>query len=72
MSFTITLPRIDPTVIAYSEWRKHAELVATAYAAWDAAEPPERPRRFAAFLEELDREQRACELYASAIAAEAG
>ncbi len=62
MSFDI----LDEAVIAYVEWHKHAHCVRLAYDAWRRAERREKGRRYAAYLEELDREQRAAELYATA------
>ena len=58
--------QLDEAVIAYVEWHKHAQCVRLAYDAWIDADPAERSRRFAAYLEELDREQRAADLYATA------
>ena len=58
---------LDNVVTAYVEWHKHSKFVRLAYDAWSGAGPDEEARRYAAYLEELDREQRACELYATAI-----
>ncbi len=60
----IKFDHLDEPVIAYVEWHKHAQCVRLAYDAWAAATPAEKGRRYAAYLEELDREQRAAELYA--------
>jgi hypothetical protein len=67
-TIAIQFDRLDEPVIAYVEWHKHAQCVRLAYDAWAAAEPAEQARRYAAYLEELDREQRAAELYAVASA----
>ena len=61
------IDELDTAVIAYVEWVKHAQCVHIAYDAWLAAEESEAPRRYAAYLEELDREERACQLYASSL-----
>jgi hypothetical protein len=63
----LNLQEIDTAVIAYVEWHKHSQCVRFAYAAWTGAEPEERPRRYAAYLEELDREERAAQLYEAAL-----
>jgi hypothetical protein len=64
----LNLEEIDAAVIAYVEWHKHAQCVRSAYGAWTGAKTDEKARRYAAFLEELDREERAAELYAAALA----
>jgi hypothetical protein len=63
---TVTFDQLDDAVIAYVEWHKHALCVRLAYEAWKLAGSSEKARRYAAYLEELDREQRAAELYATA------
>jgi hypothetical protein len=63
----IKVDEIDTALIAYVEWHKHAHCVRIAYSAWLAAPEPEHARRYAAYLEELDREERACQLYASTL-----
>jgi len=65
---TVTFDRLDEAVVAYVEWHKHAQCVRLAYDAWSTAGDPEKDRRYGAYLEELDREQRAAELYAAASA----
>ena len=60
--------QLDEVVAAYVEWHKHAERVQGAYSTWSGASHNEKPRRYAAYLEELDREQRACEAYAATVA----
>jgi hypothetical protein len=66
-TLSITLEELDAAVIAYVEWHKHAQCVQISYDAWRQSEKSEQARRFAAYLEELDREQRACELYEAAL-----
>lgn len=63
----ITIERPDEIVVAYAEWHRHAHRVRGAYDAWRIADRTERARRYAAYLEELDREQRAAERYAVAL-----
>jgi hypothetical protein len=63
---TVTFDQLDEAVIAYVEWHKHASCVRLAYDAWKSAHASEKARRYAAYLEELDREQRAADLYATA------
>jgi hypothetical protein len=65
---SIDAQHLDEVVTAYVEWHRHSQSVRVAYDAWSVAEPVEKPRRYAAYLEELDREQCACELYAATIA----
>jgi hypothetical protein len=66
-STAIRLERPDAVALAYVEWHKQAYRVRQVYEAWRTAERVERSCRFAAYLEQLDREQRACELYAVAL-----
>jgi hypothetical protein len=63
-TIAINVEELDPVLIAHAEWHAHAAHVRLAYAAWLTAETGDRACRFAAYLEELDREQRAAELYA--------
>lgn len=67
-TLSIDAQRLDEVVTAYVEWHRHSQCVQVAYAAWSGAEAAEKPRRYAAYLEELDREQCACELYAATVA----
>ena len=62
----VSFDQLDEAVIAYVEWHKHAQCVRLAYDAWRQAARPEKARRYGAYLEELDREQRAADLYATA------
>lgn len=59
--------QLDESLTAYAEWHRHEQSVRHAYEAWTSAARPERACRYAAYLEQLDREQRACELYAAVI-----
>lgn len=61
------IDELDTAVIAYVEWVKHAQCVQIAYDAWLASGESEAARRYAAYLEELDREERACQLYAASL-----
>ena len=64
----LSFDQLDEAVIAYVEWHKHAQCVRLAYDAWRKADRLAKARRYAAYLEELDREQRAADLYATAAA----
>ena len=66
-TLSINPKHLDEVVTAYIEWHKHSQCVRIAYNAWTAAEPAEKPLRYAAYLEELDREECACELYAATV-----
>jgi hypothetical protein len=59
---------IDELEEAYIDWRVQSHRVWVAYGTWSNAVATDGRLRFAAYLEELDREQRACELYAQMIA----
>jgi hypothetical protein len=65
---TINGAHLDDVVAAYTAWRRHSQTVREAYDAWSAAPSAEKSCRYAAYLSELDREQRACELYAEQVA----
>jgi hypothetical protein len=67
-TLSIDAQHLDEVVTAYVEWHRHSQCVQVAYAAWSSADPAEKQRRYAAYLEELDREQCACELYAATVA----
>jgi hypothetical protein len=67
-SMTIQTDKLDEVVTAYTAWQRYSQSVHSAYDAWAAAEADESALRYAAYLEELDREQRACELYAATVA----
>ena len=59
-ALSLNAQQLDEVVAAYVEWHKHAECVQSSYSIWSGAARIEKPRRYAAYLEELDREQRAC------------
>jgi hypothetical protein len=67
-ALSLNAQQLDEVVAAYVEWHKHAERVQGAYSTWSGAARSEKPRRYAVYLEELDREQRACEAYAATVA----
>ncbi len=67
-ALSLNTQQLDEVVAAYVEWHKHADRVRGAYSTWSGAPRTERPRRYAVYLEELDREQRACEAYAASVA----
>jgi hypothetical protein len=60
--------QLSSVVTAYTDWHRHSRAVHSAYSAWSEATADEASRRYAAYIEQLDREQRACELYAAVIA----
>jgi hypothetical protein len=59
---------IDDVVDAYVDWREQSQRVWLAYHAWSSAVGKDGRLRFAAYVEELDREHRASDVYASTIA----
>ena len=67
-TLSLTPKTLDEVVTAYVEWHKHSQCVRIAYSAWSSSSHEEQPLRYAAYLEELDREERACELYAATVA----
>ncbi len=66
-TLSLNAQQLDEVVAAHVEWHKRAGCVQSAYTAWSGAKRPEKSRRYAAYLEELDREQRACEAYAATV-----
>jgi hypothetical protein len=66
-SLSLNAQQLDEVAAAYVEWHKHADCVQSAYNAWSGARRTEKPRRYAAYLEELAREQCACEAYAATV-----
>jgi hypothetical protein len=67
-TMSISPENLGDLVTAYVKWHKHSRAVRAAYSAWRRAPSCEEPLRYAAYLEELDREQRACEGYAASVA----
>jgi hypothetical protein len=67
-TLSIRPEHLDEVLSAYVEWRRHSQFVQIAYGSWSESAVQERALRYAAYLEELDREQRACELYAEIVA----
>jgi hypothetical protein len=59
---------IDDVVDAYVDWREQCQRVWLAYDAWSATAGPDAGLRFTAYVAELDREHRASDAYADAIA----
>jgi hypothetical protein len=59
---------LDDIVESYVDWREQARSVWVAYASWDTAPETEARLRFAAYLAELDQEQRTCEVHAATVA----
>jgi hypothetical protein len=58
---------IDDMINAYVDWREQCRRVERAYARWSTARRPDIRMRFAAYLAELDQEDRAGEAYAEAV-----
>lgn len=59
---------VRPDVIdAYVDWREQSQRVWLAYYRWSAAAPEDTALAFAAYLAELDQEQRTCDVYAATI-----
>jgi hypothetical protein len=58
----------DDVVDAYVDWREQSQRVWLAYQAWSRTASGEARLRFAAYVAELDREHRASDAYAAAIA----
>jgi hypothetical protein len=58
---------VNETMKAYVRWREQCSAVWVAYSYWAAASPAEAGRWYRAYAVALDREQRACELYAGLI-----
>ena len=71
-SMSIDAHLIDDVVDAYVDWREQCQRVWLAYHAWSSAVPKDGRLRFAAYVEELDREHRASDVYATTIARAAG
>jgi hypothetical protein len=58
---------IDDMINAYVDWREQCRRVERAYAGWSTARRPDVRLRFAAYLAEIDQEDRAVETYANAV-----
>lgn len=67
-TLSISPRHLDEVVTAYVEWHKYSQSVQTAYDAWSGASGPQKSLSYAAYLAELDREERACETYAATVA----
>jgi hypothetical protein len=63
----ITSLMTDEAFSAYMNWREQCKDVRAAYARWCSAGSDGSALRYAAYREELDREQRACDVYAAAV-----
>jgi hypothetical protein len=59
---------IDDLVNTYIDWREQSERVWRAYRDWSTTAPQDAALRFAAYVAELDREHRASDAYAHAVA----
>jgi hypothetical protein len=59
---------LDEMIDAYVDWRERSRGVWQAYHHWLKAPAEDGLLRFAAYLAELDQEQRACDVYQATIA----
>jgi hypothetical protein len=59
---------LDDVIDAYVDWREGSRSVWQAYHHWLRAPAEDASLRFAAYLAELDQEQRACDVYQATIA----
>lgn len=57
---------------AYVDWREQSQRVWLAYYRWSGARPVDAALALAAYIAELDQEQRTCDVYAATIARTAG
>jgi hypothetical protein len=58
---------IDEAIEAYIEWREERAAVWNAYTLWEDAPVGDAALAFPAYRAALDREQRACEIYAELV-----
>ena len=58
---------LEDVMDAYVDWREQSQGVWDAYQRWVHADPQDERLRFAAYLAELDQEQRASAVYAATI-----
>jgi hypothetical protein len=58
---------LEDVIDTYVDWREQSRGVWLAYGRWSQAPPEDATLRFAAYLAELDREHRACDVYEEAI-----
>jgi NAD-dependent SIR2 family protein deacetylase len=58
---------LEDVMDAYVDWREQSRSVWDAYQRWMHAAPQDECLRFAAYLAELDQEQRASAVYAATI-----
>jgi hypothetical protein len=63
----LRIEKPDEVLATHAEWQCRARAAGTAYEAWREADRPERARRWAAYVAQLDGEQRAAEAYADAL-----
>ena len=65
MGHVIDKRSVDDMIDAYVEWREECLAVWEADSRWSAADPVDSELAFAAYRAALDREQSACNNYAS-------
>lgn len=58
---------LDDVIDAYADWREQSRSVWDAYQRWLYADAHDEGLRFAAYLAQLDQEQRASDVYAATI-----
>jgi hypothetical protein len=63
----LRIEKPDEVLATHAEWLCRARAAETAYQAWRESERAERARRWAAYVAQLDGEQRAAEAYADAL-----
>jgi hypothetical protein len=63
----LRIEKPDEVLATHAEWQCRARAAGTAYQAWRDAERSERACRWAAYVAQLDGEQRAAEAYADAL-----
>lgn len=63
----LRIEKPDEVLASHAEWQCRARAAGAAYQAWCEAERSERACRWAAYLAQLDGEQRAAEAYADTL-----
>jgi NAD-dependent SIR2 family protein deacetylase len=58
---------LEDVIDAYVDWREQSQAVWLAYQRWLTASRADAPLQFAAYLAELDQEERASAVYAATI-----
>ena len=58
---------VDALTDGYVDWREECFAVSAAYRRWSEADVNDRADAFAAYSAALDREERACDIYAEVV-----